>query len=488
MNSSETASAAAGSASDSSGIGGHPRGLTTLFFTEMWERFSYYGMRALLILFMVAPESDGGLGFSTALAGTVYGIYTASVYLASLPGGWVADRFLGLRNAVFVGGIVIAAGHFSMAVPGLAFFYSGLAMIVIGTGLLKPNISAMVGELYSADDARRDGGYSIYYMGINIGAFASPLVCGTLGQTVGWHWGFASAGVGMVFGLIQYKLTAKYLGRAGLKRQRAEQEEKTPPLAQAMWLGGLGVIVAALFLDLPEVQKFILMALGSTSFIASLYVGAGHSPEVRRRGFAIYLMFWASAVFWSGFEQAGSSLNLFADRMTRLEVFGWAFPSSWFQSLNPLYIFCLAPVFSVLWVKLGRRNPSSPGKFSFGLLFAGAGFLLLAIAAMGAGGSRVSPMWLVSVYLLHTIGELCLSPVGLSVMSKLAPPKIVGQIMGVWFLSTAIGQYMAGVAASMFEELPLDELFGWVAALSIGMGLLLAALVKPIRKLMEGVH
>jgi POT family proton-dependent oligopeptide transporter len=479
---------------DRGGIGGHPKGLTTLFFTEMWERFSYYGMRSLLILFMT-DSVRGGMGFDVARAGRIYGLYTAAVYFAALPGGWIADHFLGLRRAVLLGGIVIALGQFSLAIHNTAAFYTGLFLIVLGTGLLKPNISAMVGELYAEGDSRRDAGFSIYYMGINLGAFFSPLVCGTLGEMLGWRWGFLMGGVGMVFGLLQYVLTGSRLGSAGLLRKKPEAStdaggSKTS-LGNLLWLGGFGVIVLALVMpQFSALQRFFLLALGSSLFISSLYMGGSFTPAERKRGVVIYLLFWIAALFWSTFEQAGSSLNLFAERMTRTTLFGFDFPVTWFQSLNPLYIITLAPVFSWLWMRLGKYEPSGPAKFTYGLLLVGIGFLPMAFAAQLARGGEnpVSPMWLVTTYFIHTLGELCLSPVGLSLMTKLSPSRIVGQIMGVWFLAAAIGNYIGGEIASLFEAFPLPRLFGTVAVVNIAIALMFALAVPRVRKLMGGVH
>jgi POT family proton-dependent oligopeptide transporter len=435
---------------DTAGWGGHPRGLSTLFFTEMWERFSFYGMLALLILYMTAPLATGGLGFETPRAAAVYGWYTFGVYAAAIPGGWVADRFIGQYRSVLWGGIIIALGHFSMAIAALPFFYAGLFLIVVGTGLLKPNVSTMVGSLYDVDDARRDAGFSIFYMGINVGALIAPLVVGTLGQQVDWHVGFGMAGVGMTFGLIQYV--------AGRQRLLPALERLQP--AQP----GAGGAAAA-----PR-----------PPFTATEW----------KRVAAIGVLFIFSAMFWGAFEQAGSSLNLFADRHTRTSVGGFSFPSTWFQSLNSLFIIALAPLFAWLWVRLGRREPSSPAKFVFGLVFVGLGFLLLvpAASAVQTEGSLVGPAWLLGVYFLHTVGELCLSPVGLSVVTKLAPARIVGSMMGVWFLSIAFGNKLGGWVAGFFDSLPLPLLFGAVAGTTIGAGVLLAGLVKPIRRLMGGVH
>ena len=437
-----------GAGMDTKGWAGHPRGISTLFFTEMWERFSYYGMRALLILYMVAPLSAGGLAFPTEKAASIYGWYTALVYAASLPGGWVADKLLGQYRTVLIGGIVIALGHFTMAIESQATFFAGLGLIITGTGLLKPNISTMVGSLYAEGDKRRDAGFSIFYMGINLGAFTAPLICGYLGQKVDWHAGFAAAGVGMTLGLIQYVLgkdrLAPALGRLG----QTKSGGATGPAAQAAF-----------------------------------------TPTEWKRIAVIGVMFVFASLFWGAFEQAGSSLNLFGDRFTNRSIFGWEFPASWLQSVNSLWLILLAPVFAWLWIRLGKREPSSPAKFTLGLLFVGLGFLLLVPASMIAtGGTNVSPLWLVGVYLLHTIGELCLSPVGLSTVTKLAPPRIVGSMMGVWFLSIALGNKIGGWVAGFFDTLPLPQLFGAVFATTAAAALVLALLIRPIRKMMGGVH
>ncbi len=476
---------------------GHPRGLATLFFTEMWERFSYYGMRALLILFMVAPVDKGGLGFDVGKSGAIYGLYTAMVYLMNLPGGWVADRILGQRRSVLYGGIIIAMGHFSMAVPGLATFYLGLGLIVIGTGLLKPSISTMVGQLYSSNDRRRDAGFSIFYMGINIGAFLSPLACGYVGQEINWHWGFGLAGIGMTLGLIQYSLGGKYLGDAGLYPVPTEN-----PAAQKRNLAIGAVITAAamgiLFLlsatgtvnltaeGIANIVGVLLIVL-SVGVFAWLLSAGDWTPVERKRFLAIGVLFLASALFWSAFEQAGSTLNLFAERSTDNHLFGYAYPSSFYQSLNSLYIiFGVAPLMAWLWV---RKEISSPAKFSWGLIFVGLGFVVMVIAARRASsGVQVSAAWLWITYFLHTVGELCLSPVGLSAFTKLAPARVAGLMMGVWFLSTSIGDYIGGRMASLYESWPLPSLFGAVAAFCIVLGLVLAVFVKPIKKLMGGVN
>jgi POT family proton-dependent oligopeptide transporter len=438
------------------GFFGHPRGLSTLFFTEMWERFSYYGMRAFLILYMVAPAAAGGLGFSDTRAASIYGTYTGSAWAAAILGGLVADRVLGQYRTVLLGGIVIAAGHFTLAFKTLPFFYTGLGLIVLGTGLLKPNVSTLVGSLYPHGDKRRDAGFSIFYMGINLGAFIGPLVAGYLAQRVNWHIGFASAGVGMAFGVTQYVLGRQRL-KAGIAR--------------------LGQKPAAPTADTAAAHR-------------TAETRHGFSHEEWRRIGAIVIFFLAAVLFWGAYEQAGSTLNLFADRYTRLEVFGFAFPSSWFQSVQPVFVIILSPIFGWLWLRLGRHEPSVPAKFAFGLLFMGLAFLVLVPAgAMASGeGVRVSPWWLVASYFVSELGELCISPVGLSAVTKLAPLRIVGLMMGVWFLSNAFGNKLAGWAAGFFSSMPLNLLFAYVTTALLIAAAVMFVLVKPSKQLMGGTR
>jgi len=479
--------------SDSSFFG-HPRGLSTLFFTEMWERFSYYGMRALLILFMTAPAAQGGLGFDTVVAGAIYGLYTSSVYMACLPGGWIADRLVGPRRAVLYGGILIAAGHFSMAVPSLATFYLGLTLIVLGTGLLKGNVAVIVGHLYTKEDQRRDAGFSIFYMGINLGAFIAPLVCGYLGQRVSWHAGFGAAGVGMTLGLVQYVMGAGNLGDAGVRpAQPLDARTKTTAaiVAGALLALGLAVFVGAIPVTAKQIADAAGLALlgGSVAFFGWLLLTPGWQPIERRRLYAIAILFIAATLFWSQFEQAGSTLNLFGDRATRTQIAGWTFPSSYYQSLQPLFIITFAPIFAWVWIALGSKEPSSPTKFSIGLFCVGAGFAVVAVAAIFASnGGKVSPWWLVATYLLHTWGELALSPVGMSAMTKLAPARIGGLIMGVWYLSISIGNFTGGRISSLYGSMSLPTLFGAVAAFGVGAGVVLMMLVPSIKKLMGDVN
>ena len=491
---------------------GHPRGLSTLFFTEMWERFSYYGMRALLILFMTAPLATGGLGFDTAKAGAIYGTYVALAYLTSLPGGWIADRFLGQRRSTLYGGVVIMLGHISLAIPGMVTFYLGLLLVVIGTGLLKPNVSTMVGELYDRDDERRDAGFSIFYMGINLGAFTAPLLCGWLAQSAefrgilasfglspasSWHWGFAMAAVGMFFGIVQYLAGWKYLGEAGMYPVKPDSPEAHA--RQRRWLAiGLaivGVVLALLAAGAATGRVSaqgvanglgVFLLLTTVGFFVWLFTVAKWTRDERKRLLVVLVLFLAASVFWSVFEQAGSTLNLFADRDTRTVVLGYDFPPSWFQSLNSLFLIMLAPVFAWIWIKLGKRDPSSPTKFTFGLIFVAAGFAILVFAAKQAEqGVLVSPLWLTATYLLHTIGELCLSPVGLSAMTKLAPARIAGLTMGVWFLATSVGNYLGGRVGGLYESFSLPGLFGAVALFALGAAVVLALLIRPIRRMLE---
>jgi len=481
---------------------GHPRGLSTLFFTELWERFSYYGMRALLILFMTAPAAQGGLGFSVASAGVIYGLFTALVYLAGLPGGWIADRLLGQRRAVLIGGLLIAAGNFALVVHSLPMFFAGLLVIAAGTGLLKPNVSAIVGQLYEAGDARRDAGFSIFYMGINLGAFLAPLACGWAGQRVNWHLGFALAGAGMTLGAVQYVRGWKHLKEAGLlpagagapgERERLVRRLLTLIVLALALLGAAAA--AALTGAIRLTPQLVSDAFGVgliaavVGVFASLLLGGRWTREERRRLVVVAGLFAASTVFWAVFEQAGSTLNLFAQRSVDKRVLGFEFPASWLQSLNSLFIIALAPVFAWIWVRLGNREPSSPVKFVLGLAGASAGFaILIEPAGRAEAGELVSPLWLVGTYLLHTCGELCLSPVGLSAMTKLAPPRVAGFLMGVWFLSLSAGNYLGGRMAALYEAMPLPRLFASVAGFSFAAAILLALFAKPMKQLMGGVR
>jgi len=483
---------------------GHPRGLSTLFFTEFWERFSYYGMRAILVLFMTATVAQGGLGFSVERAGAVYGLYAAFVYLLALPGGWLADQLLGQRRSVFIGGLFIALGNFLLFLHLLPTFFLGLLSIIIGTGMLKPNVSTMVGELYPGttpeEGARRDAGFSIFYMGINLGAFLAPLVCGYIGQRIDYRLGFLAASIGMLFGLVQYKLGGKNLGQAGLHPNAAGDPAARQRTLRILFGGIVGVVVLGVLLiavlgltveQIAGAMGVVIVSLAILYLVMQL-VSKDLDGTEKKRMAVIFVLFVFSAIFWSGFEQAGSSLTLFAERLTRLNVFGWNMPASWLQSVNPILIIALAPVFAWLWVALSKRRlePSSPAKFSLGLILLGLGFGVMVWGAILTQNQtqQVSMLWLNLTYLLHTCGELCLSPVGLSTVTKLAPQRKVGQMMGIWFMSISLGNLMAGLVAGQFAKLPLPQLFGAVMATTVGAGLVLALLIRPIRRLMGGVH
>jgi POT family proton-dependent oligopeptide transporter len=484
---------------------GHPVGLSTLFFTEMWERFSYYGIRPLLVLFMTAALANGGFGFERSQAAAIVGIYAACVYLASLPGGWIADRWLGLRAAIWYGGILIACGHLAIALSLLLAkpaFFMGLVLIVLGTGLLKPNISAIVGELYPEGGSRRDAGFSIFYMGINIGAFLAPLFTGFLGEKVGWHYGFGAAGVGMLFGLINFRTRqARTLGKMGLQPSGTPDQQRLVKRTVAAGVALLMAVIIAAMTGLFSInavaiaQRMTIIILSTAlCYFAYLFFLAGLTRDEKKRVAVIVVLFLFATIFWSAFEQAPTSLNLFARDYTDRVIFGWEMPTLWLQSANSLFVITLAPVFAALWMALGKRGRdlSSPGKFTAGLLFAGVGFLLMVPASyfvLGAGGNvRVSPWWLVASYFFQTIGELSLSPVGLSSMTKLAPRAFVGQMMGVWFTASALGNLIAGLVGghvdpSKLEQMP--QLFQQTSLSLFAAAAILAILIVPIRRMMR---
>lgn len=490
------------SVSTDQGWAGHPRGLSTLFFTEMWERFSYYGMRALLVMFMTLAVADGGLGFSTEKAASIYGTYTMSVYLLCILGGFMADNFVGARKAVWWGGIIIALGHFCMALPTTGTFFLGLCLIATGTGLLKPNISTMVGSLYHPEDARRDAGFSIFYMGINLGAFASAIVCGYLAQAPSfqtflvqlgidprssWHWAFGAAGVGMTIGLITYFKRSETLAHVGAPPSLAADEPRP-------W-GKLGLVALASLvligvMVLADRFKMIVIGLFIAQVVAVLFFAFRPSAESRRMA-AILVLFIAAQVFWALFEQAGSSVQLFADRLTDNSVMGWTFPSAWWQSVNSVFVILLAPFFAWLWIRLGTRSPSSPAKFGIGLLCVALSFLWMIPAAKLTAEGLVSPVWLIGLFFLQTTGEMCLSPVGLSTMTKLSPAKLTGLVMGIWFLAAALGSKLAGLLAGNFDEADPSSLTHFFLTQALWVGLatgLLFALVPWVKRLMGGVR
>ncbi len=487
---------------DNGGLGGHPRGLTTLFFAEMWERFSYYGMRALLMLFMVKTAAEGGLGFDTKHAAGIYGTYTMSVYLLSILGGFIADNFIGSRRAVLVGGIVIACGHFTMAFNSISLFYAGLVLVAVGTGLLKPNISTMVGSLYSPTDERRDAGFSIFYMGINIGAFLAPLITGHLAQSdswkaqlvawgldprQSWHWGFAAAGVGMTLGLVVYVVQRQRLAHVGQAPVLAPGESRPWGRLALVAVASLALIAAMKASDTYPAIVYGLFALQ----IAAILFFAFRPDQDSKRIAAILVFFFAAEIFWAIFEQTGSTISLFADRLTQNEILGWSFPSSYWQSVNSIWVILLAPVFAWMWIKMGPKQPSSPMKFTLGLLFVALSFVLMVPAAKLTADGKIGPMWLVGLFFLQTVGEMLLSPVGLSTMTKLAPARLVGLVMGIWFLAAALGNKLAGVLAGEFKSENPAELAAFFSKQAIGVGiatLILFALVPWVKKLMCGVR
>ncbi|PYS82904.1 MAG: MFS transporter [Acidobacteria bacterium] len=569
---------------DTGGIGGHPRGLTTLFYTEMWERFSFYGMKALLVLYMTKSVAEGGLNFSESYSGLIAATYFSSVYWTPLIGGWLADKVFGARRAVLIGGIVIASGHFSMVFHTMPNFYAGLILIAAGTGMLKPNVSAMVGDLYTEEDKRRDAGFSIFYMGINLGAFIAPLICGNLGEKVDWHYGFAAAGIGMVLGIIQYLLpftvkvnlrlivaTVAFVVGGLLERlfwnavyctpgpilymigaaiaafilgliathlflkYRKRPTHTTTDAPNGKWIylihgyplkavgvppskrreivkpdiketrdiagetGGVDVVTIALAVVVGIIGFALGYVYGGAGVLSGLFPGvagffAGYlagvvrhlSGDELKRVLVIFILFVFSALFWMSFEQASTTLTLFADRLTDRTFMCLEIKASLFQSIEPFFLIIFAPAFAWLWIRLGRREPSSPAKFAYGLFFAGVSFAVVAFASTLTGAGKVSPLWLVLVYLLQTIGELCLSPVGLSTVTKLSPARMVGLMMGVWFLSISIGDYFAGLVLGLFNdkaEGALLRLFGIVALVTFAAAIVLALLTPLIKKM-----
>jgi len=509
---------------------GHPSGLATLFFTEMWERFSYYGMRALLILFMTTPALSGGLNFDDVTAGAIYGLYTMGVYLFALPGGWLADHLIGLKKSVWYGGIIIAIGHFTMAIPGILAlftaaeqseivsgldtysFFLGLVFIVIGTGMLKPNVSSIVGELYGGDhdndSAKRDAGFSLFYMGINIGALLAPIITSFLAAEINWHLGFGAAGIGMLLGLIQYRATASNLDGFGdppvyETPEEIEKVRKTANIAKIA--GGVLLLIFALFFfrvftldatSIANASKYIIASV-AILFFGYVFIFGGLTEVEKGKVGVIGLLLLFSALFWSGFEQAGSTLNLFAERFTDRSVFGMEIPAGMFQSINSMFIIIFAPVFGAMWVWLAKRHlePSSPLKFSFGLILLGIGFLVMYFAAeIAASGDLAAPTWLIFTYLLHTFGELSLSPVGLSLVTKLSPHRYAGQMMGMWFLAVALGNLFAGLIAGSLsggsEEAlaSMPSQYMLIVYTTVGAGVFLLLISKPVRKYMSDVH
>ena len=475
-------------------IFGQPRGIATLFLTEMWERFSFYGARAMLVLFMTAAVAAGGLGISDKTANAVYGLFLAGGYLSGIFGGWIADRLLGAQRAVIAGGLFIMTGNAMLTSGNAKFFFLGLLVTMLGVGLLKPNVSNIVAQLYPEGGARRDAGFSIFYMGINLGSVGGSELVPWFAHRFGWHAGFGLPAAGMVFGLLQFLLTRRYLRGCGA--------ERAPDAKRGSWLPVivLAAIIAILsFLAWTGSMQVDASAIGSAatwvlSVLALGYFGylllfAGLDSAERRRVFVMIALFIGSAMFWAGFEQQGASLNLFAERYTDRHMFGGELPAGMLQGVNPAFIIIFAPVLAGVWLALERRKRdfSAPVKFALGLLLMGGGFLVMYFASLHVlGGTKVLPTWLVCTYLLHSLGELCLSPVGLSSMTKLAPGRFVGQVMGLWFVSMALGGNLAGQLSGEYDSTNLVSLPGlfskvfWWGAISGGVMLLCAPVLKRL--------
>jgi POT family proton-dependent oligopeptide transporter len=486
---------------------GHPKGLFVCFATEMWERFSYYGMRALLILYLTKHWE-----FSDATSYLIYGAYTSLVYIMPVFGGMLADQILGSKKAVTYGAILLVFGHLGMTVENSEqIFYLSLALIVSGVGFLKPNISTMVGALYDEGDPRRDSGFTIFYMGINIGAFTATLLCGYLGEQVGWAYGFGAAGIGMLFGLIIFLWGQKYL--EGLaeppSKKYLEQVPGLKGITYEYWayMSGILMVVATWFL--VQNSQLVGQLLGGFGvvFIGAwlLYALFRCDPEERDRLIVVGILILFSLIFWALFEQAGSSLNILTDRGVDRVIFGWEVPASMFQSLNAGFIFTIAPIFAMLWIALAKRNmePSTPIKFSIGIVLVGLGFLSLVYGMKSSEGLQTGVFWIILIYFLHTLGELCLSPVGLSSVTKLSPQRIVGFMMGMWFFASAAGNYVAGLIAKatasessgnsseIFDNIQKQsfmDVYTDVGLMAIGCGILLAVITPILKKLMHGAN
>ncbi|MEU8569653.1 oligopeptide:H+ symporter [Streptomyces pathocidini] len=486
---------------------GHPRGLATLFLTEMWERFSFYGMRALLVVYLIAGGPDakdgsqgGGLGMPEGNAVAIYSVYLAMVYLLALPGGWIGDRVWGPRKTVAVSAGIIMAGHLCLALPGQVSFFVGLALVALGSGLLKANISTMVGHLYDGpQDPRRDGGFTIFYMGINLGAFAAPLLIGTVGQTVNWHLGFALAAVGMGLGLIQFLAGSRHLSeKSSVVPTPLSREERISTLRKGLiWLGVAAVFYGAVGLSGNFTLNWALVPITLIGLIipTAVLVRIKRDKDlssVEQTKMTGYIWFFvAAAVFWMIYDQGGSTLSAFAETKAGDSLLGMTFPSSWFQSLNPLFVMALAPVFAWMWLWLARRNrePNTIVKFATALFLIGVSFFVFVIPmAMSADGSKPNPMWLVSIYLIQTIGELCLSPVGLSVTTKMAPMKYASQMMGVWFLAVTAGDCATGLLSLAGVDLSGTGMIGLEAALAVLAGFAVYMYRKKVQQMMGDVH
>jgi POT family proton-dependent oligopeptide transporter len=464
---------------------GQPRGLATLFLTEMWERFSFYGARALLVLFMTALVTRGGLGLADKTANSIYGLYLAGSYLSGLAGGWIADRLIGAQRSVITGGLLIMTGNAMLASGSPQVFFLGLLVTTLGVGMLKPNVSAIVAQLYPEGGSRRDAGFSIFYMGINMGSFGGSILVPVVAQYFGWHVGFALPAAGMLLGLLQFVATRRYLGSCGVERAADSKQGSWIPVI--ILVAAIAMVVGLALNGMLQIDPNAI-GVAATWIFSALAVGyfaylsffAGLDATERKRVFVMVALFVGSTMFWAGFEQMGASFNLFADRYTDRHVFGFIIPAGVLQGVNPTFIVIFAPVLA------------APTKFALGLMLMGGGFLVMYVASLRVmAGVMVLPTWLIFTYLLHSLGELCLSPVGLSSMTKLAPGRFVGQAMGLWFLSMALGGNLAGQLSGEYDSSNLVSLPGlflkvfWWGAIGGGIMLLLTPLLK---RLMVGVR
>lgn len=481
------------------GFFGHPKGLFTLFFTEFWERFSYYGMKAILVYYMYYELSQGGLGMDESTALAIMSIYGSLVYMSGIIGGWLADRIFGASKAVFYGGILIMLGHIALAIPGsISLFFVSMVLIVLGTGLLKPNVSSVVGEIYSESDQRRDAGFSIFYMGINLGGFIAPLIVGTVGMNYNFHLGFSIAAAGMFLGLIIFIFTKKKnLGLAGTLVASPLSQAERKKVFPIVGLGAVllaGIVAITISLGLLTFKSFIAIVGILGILIPTLYfIVMFRSPRttsVERSRLVAYIpMFIAAIMFWAIQEQGSTILANYADKRTQLDFAGLHISPAWFQSLNPLFIIALAPLFAWLWIKLGKRQPTIPKKFALGLLFAGLSFLVILLPTyFGGEHSLVNPLWLVLSYFIVVLGELCLSPVGLSATTKLAPSAFSAQTMSLWFLSNAAAQAINAQIVRFYS--PANEMiyFGVIGGAAILLSILLFSFSSKIQGYMKGIQ
>ncbi|MCX5198871.1 oligopeptide:H+ symporter [Streptomyces sp. NBC_00249] len=485
---------------------GHPIGLATLFMTEMWERFSYYGMRALLVLYLVSGGTDaatgsqgGGLGFKMGVATAIYSVYVAMVYLMAMPGGWFGDRVWGARKTVTIAGCVIMAGHVALALPGQISFFAGLLLVAVGSGLLKANISTMVGHLYNGpDDPRRDGGFTLFYVGINLGAFGAPWVIGIVGEVVNWHLGFLLAAIGMGAGLVMFLVFGRTLSpESSVVPHPLSDSERNGLIVKAV---AVFAIVAAFYGTVTAMGMFTINWALYPITIAGLIIPVTVLVRIKRdkdlsapeqSKMTAYIWFFvAAAVFWMIYDQGGSTLSLFADSKTG-SIFGWTPSTVLYQALNPLFVMALAPLFAWLWLWLARKNqePNTIVKFAMGLVLVGASFFIFIVPMSMAGdGTKVSPMWLVSIYMIQTIAELCLSPVGLSVTTKMAPRKYASQMMGVWFLAVTAGDCTTGLLSLAGVDLNGTWVIAFQAAAAVLAGFAVYSYRQKVKGLMGDVH